>query len=334
MRNWWVRFGCFLTGYNYAIVRNSSEITAKAVKRYTAAMLIVCILWSFIGFVFTQRYLHGGLNGSFIGALVLVIIIIQIERQIILSINPTKWLYFFRGVIAMMMAIIGAIIIDQIVFKEDIELEKITSIEERVKKALPPKTEELRNQINSLDTAIAKKEQERVELIRDVEKNPTSKVYNTQPVTTVEKRTVIDTITGKPVTTERSRPSSVTTVSNVQNPKIAMIQPLEKTIEDLRNQRSQKEALLLNIRPKLEQEISSKVGFLDELEVMYRLVTSKNVALIVWLIWFFFLLGLEMLVLISKANEKENDYERTVKHHMALQMRKLDVMAKAFEGKN
>lgn len=332
MKNWWIRFGCFLTGYNYNIVRNSSEVAAKAVKRYTSAMVIVCILWAFIGYVFTDRYLHGGKVGSIAGAILLIIIIVQIERQIILSIDPSKWLYVARGVIAVMMAIIGTIIIDQIIFKEDIELEKITSIEERVKKALPPKTEELKSQIAALDSAIEKKEKERLQLISDVEKNPTSKVFSTQAVIKSEKRTSIDTLTGKPVITEKSSPQSVTTISNVPNPQIALIQPLEKTIADLRIQKSSKDSALLNVRPALEQQISSKVGFLDELEIMFNLLKRSNVALIVWLIWFFFLFGLEMLVLISKINEKENDYEKTVKHHMNLQLRKLDAFAKAAEG--
>ena len=120
-------------------------------------MLIVCILWAFVGYTLTQRYLEGSQWGSLAGAVVAVIIIIQIERQIILSINPSKWLYFSRGLIAFMMAIIGAVIIDQILFKQDIELEKITYIEKRVKQALPGKTEEIRNQVASLDTAINKK---------------------------------------------------------------------------------------------------------------------------------------------------------------------------------
>jgi hypothetical protein len=332
MKNWWMRFGCFLTGYNYTIVRNSSEVAAKAVKRYTSAMLIVCILWAFIGYVFTDRYLHGGKAGSIAGALILVIIIIQIERQIILSIDPSKWLYIARGVIAVMMALIGTIIIDQIIFKEDIELEKITSIEERVKKALPPKTQELKFQIAQLDTAIEKKEKERLLLISDVEKNPTSKVFSTQAVLKKETTTIIDTLTGKPIITEKVAPQAVTTVSNVANPQIALIEPLEKTIADLRIQKSSKDSALLNVRPALEKEISSKVGFLDELEIMFSLLKRSNVALVVWLIWFFFLFGLEMLVLISKINEKEDDYARTVKHHMALQLKKLDAFARAAEG--
>lgn len=328
MGNSWIRFGCFLTGYNYGIVRNSSEVAAKAVKRYTSAMLIVCIIWSFIGYTFTKRYLHGGTWGSIAGAVVLVIIIIQIERQIILSINPTKWLYASRGIIAAMMAIIGAIIIDQIIFKEDIELEKITYIEERVKKALPPKTEELRAQIAALDTLLTAKETERLQLIADVEKNPTITSVSSQTTPTVVRQTVTDS-TGRSTSTDRVK--NVVSISRTQlaNPKQAMISPLENTIADLRGQREGKEKRLLNIRPQLEADISSKVGFLDELEVMYKLITRSNVALTVWLIWFFFLFGLEMLVLLSKANEKENDYERTVKHHMELQIRKLDAFAKA-----
>ncbi len=333
MANWWIRFGCFLTGYNYGIVRNSSEIAAKAVKRYTSAMMIVCILWSFIGYTFTKRYVHGGTWGSLVGAIVFVLIIIQIERQIILSINPTKWLYLARGIIASLMAIIGAIIIDQIIFKEDIDLEKITFIEARVKKALGPKTEELRYQIASLDTAIAKKNIEKTSVVEEVSKNPTILVYSTHQMMKEQEVKSIDPTTGLQVTKKTSAPTPVTSSDNVANPKIALIQPLQDNINLLSAQKADKENALLNIRPSLEKEISSKVGFLDELEVMYSLITRSGVALSVWLIWFFFLLGLEMLVLVSKMNEKENDYERTIKHHMALQLKKLDLFAKMAEAR-
>ena len=331
MRNWWIRFGCFMIGYNYNIIKNSSEISAKAVKRYTSAILIVCVLWSFIGYTFTHRYLLGSTLGSIAGAAVFVFLIVQIERQIILAINPTAWLYVFRGLIAMMMAILGAIIIDQIIFKEDIELEKITSIEDRVKKALPPKTAELRSQIAALDTAITNKEIERQNLINDIAKNPTSTVYSTQASNSSVQTSARDS-NGKVTTTVKTQPKLITTSSNVANPKIGMVAPLEVVIASLRSQKVEKENALLNIRPKLEKEISSKVGFLDELEVMYTLITRSNVALGIWLIWFCFLMGLEMLVLISKINEKENDYERTVKHHMELQMRQLEVFNRRANG--
>lgn len=327
MGNLWVKFGCFLTGYNYTIIRNCSEAAAKSVKRYTAALTIVCLLWAFIGYSFTNRYLHGGLYGSIIGAIIFVVIIIQIERQIILSMTPSKWLYFSRGVIAAMMAILGAIIIDQIIFKEDLELEKITSIEDRVKIALPPKTLELRTQLASLDSTINTKENERMALIDEVGKNPTIKSVNSQVNPTVVTRKVTDS-SGRSVSTDQIKNTTTVSVVNLPNPKQSMIEPLEKNISNLRDQKTIKENELLNIRPALEEEIKSKVGFLDELEVMFKLITRSKVALGVYLLWFFFLFGLEMLVLIGKVNEKENDYEKTVRHHMDLQIRKLEALAK------
>jgi len=328
MKRWWIQFGCFLIGYNYFIVAHSSEVSVKAVRRYTSALMIVCILWAFIGYFFTERYIHGGTWGSLAGALVFVTIIIQIERQIILSHNPSKWLYFFRGIIAMMMAILGAIIIDQIIFKEDIELEKITFINDRVNKALPPKTEELRSQIKGLDTAIAQKESERIDMIAEITKHPQTINYTSTSSITMEKDSIKDSTGIEHVTLVPVKTNS-TTSSTVPNPKGALIAPIDETVKNLRAQKAEKESSLLNIRPQLEKEISSKIGFLDELKVMYSLIAGSGVALLVWCIWFFFLLGLEMLVLISKMNEKENDYEKTITHHMDLQKKRLDVMYSA-----
>ncbi len=323
-----------MTGYNYGIVRNSSEVSAKAVKKYTSAIVIICMLWSFIGYTFTSRYLHGDILGSLFGAIVFVTIIVQIERQIILSINPTRWLYIFRGIIALMMAIIGAIIIDQIIFKDDIELEKRKFIRERVDSELESKTKEINKLINDLETTIKKKEEEKKELINEVTKSPTITTYATESRMRNIKITKTDEITGKPIVDEKTIPVPVTTSQNVPNPKISQIEPINESIKTFIKQKETKQNTLLNIRPQLEKEISSKVGFLDELKVMHSLISDSGVALVVWLIWFFFLLGLEMLVLISKSNEKENDYERTIKHQMELQNRKLELFAKMAEGKN
>ncbi|HLN72683.1 MAG TPA: DUF4407 domain-containing protein [Prolixibacteraceae bacterium] len=96
MKDLWVRLGCFMTGYNYSIVRNSSEATSKAVKKYLSALLIVCTLWGFVGYAFTRRYLHGNEYVSLVGALIMMLMVIQIERQIILSIGRNRMAYAFR----------------------------------------------------------------------------------------------------------------------------------------------------------------------------------------------------------------------------------------------
>ena len=326
MKNSWLKFGCFLTGYNYDILKGLSEIAAKSVKRYTSALLIVCILWTFIGYTFTSRYLHGSLIGCCAGAVIMVIIVIQIERQIILSVNPGPLLYFARGTIAVMMAIIGSVIIDQIILKEDIELEKISFIQARVNTVLPLKTQDLRSQIDALDIAIQKKDSERIKLIEEVGKTPMIRSTTTSIAPT--KVTTTTTDSGRVVSSEKLVNAASVIITSIPNPKQSLIVPLEQSIVQLRGEKSAKEDSLLNIRPRVEADIKSRVGFLDELNVMAKLIAGSRVAMFVWLIWFFLLFGLEMLVLISKSIEKKNDYEETILHQMNLQMKKLAVLAR------
>jgi hypothetical protein len=331
MRNWWIRFGCFLTGYNYNIIRNSSEVAAKAVKRYTAAMLIVCILWAFIGYTFSQRYLEASLIGSIAGGALAVIIIVQIERQIILSMNPNRGLFIFRGFLALMMSLIGAVIIDQIILKQDIELEKIQYISKKVDDLLPSKTNELKNQIGALDSTIKNKETERQTLIEDVSNKPLIKNVSSQtqqvPIVTTKPDS-----SGVMITSTVLKPSTTILISNSANPKQALIAPLDTVIAEMRNQKAEKDNALLNVRPQLEKEIKNKTGFLDELKVMYSLISNSAVALGFWLLWVFFLLFIEMLVLFSKIGDKADDYTKTVLNQMSLHMRKLDVLEKIANG--
>ncbi len=85
MREHWIKVGCFLTGYNYTILKNCSEVSKKTVKRYTAAMIIMCLLWGMIGYSFANRYLHAPFEASVACSVLFIIVVIQIERQIIMQ---------------------------------------------------------------------------------------------------------------------------------------------------------------------------------------------------------------------------------------------------------
>jgi hypothetical protein len=333
MKDWWIKFGCFLTGYNYSIIRNSSEIAAKTVKRYTSALIIICIIWAFIGYTFTDRYLRAGTVGSIIGAIVMVTIIIQVERQIILATHKNWWLFLFRGLIALTMAIIGSIIIDQIIFKEDIEQQKLIFLDEKVNAVLPGKAQEIKRQITEIDSTILYKENEYKSITDDLAKNPVKKVqtksYSNIPLAVQE----LDSNGNN--NSKVVYKSGVTTNEVVlQNPRQSLLEPLTQQIEYLRNQKSAKDSVLLTLRPAVENEIRSKVGFLDELEIMWRLITNSKVALIVYSIWFALLLFLELFIVFSKIGEKDNDYDETIHHQMALQKKKLQLLAEASLSKN
>ncbi|MEJ6980554.1 DUF4407 domain-containing protein [Pedobacter sp. P351] len=330
--NWWLRIGCFLTGYNFEIVSRCSEITAKTVKRYTSAMLIVCLLWGFIGFNFTSRYLGVGFIGSIAGAFIFTLIIIQVERQIILAVHKSTALLIFRGAMACMMALIGSLVIDQIIFKQDIEQEKIKLLGEKVNNLLPARTSMLKGQIAEIQTAINIKETERVALMNDISANPfITAIEKTSGVTPVN-NTVQDSL--RTTTSTRLIKTTSTTLKSISNPKVDLIQPLNLQINSLSIAKNAKDSLLLTLRASLESEIKSKVGFLDELNVMKRLISDSGIAFAVWLLWILFLLGLELFILVSKIGEKENDYDITIKHQMDLQLKRLQLLAKTSTGEN
>jgi hypothetical protein len=126
---------------------------------------------------------------------------------------------------------------------------------------------------------------------------------------------------------EKVKPTKSTAVTEIPNPAATQLPAFDTAISQLRAQRAEKESGLLNVRPQLQAEIESKVGFLDELKVMFHLITGSTVALIVWLLWFCFLVGLEMLMLVSKWKGGTTDYEETVQHQMDHQLRKLKLLS-------
>ncbi len=311
MKDLWIKFGCFLTGYNYQIVRQSSEMSAKVVKKYTSALLIICILWGFIGFAFGQRYGKLDYPGSILSAFIAIVIVIQIERQIILTVGKNWAAASFRVIIGLVMAIIGSVIIDQMIFKDDVEKRQLTLNQGLIDELLPKSTKELTGQISETNEVITAKEVELSVLINEINKRPT--IVLTKSSDSYGKDSVGRTInTGKTLSKE-----------NIPNPKHDLVQPLRNQIGAMITRRSELQNRLVNVRSEVQANVESKVGFLDELDVLFKLLLASNIALGIWILWFIFLFALELFVLVSKFSDKKDDYLQTVEHQMAVKVEML-----------
>ncbi len=322
MKNLWLRTGCYLTGHNYEIIRNSSEASAKTVKKFLSAILIVGILWAFIGYSFAERYLHSEPLVSALVAFVMVLIVIQIERQIIMSVGRNRLVILFRVLIGTVMAVIGSVIIDQIIFKDDIEKKKITNLQEDVNKILPAKTRELDYQIMQIDSAILAKETERSMVIDELARKPfiKSATAETRHLTTnyTDSRGIVkDTIVRR----------TDYTLTDVPNPKGDLLPGIINQMDQLRAQKTEKENSKINIRAEIEADLKSKTGFLDELQVLFSILLSSPIALFVWIMFFLFFMSLEILVLVNKFGEGHNDYDKVITHQMETRINMLDKIA-------
>src|SRR5690606_23120214 len=91
MKDWWLKFGCFLTGFNYSLVKNSSEQSSKNVKKYTSAMELIVLLWLFIGYSLAIRYLDLAPWAGIVGGVFLGFVILQTARFILLSTKIGPW---------------------------------------------------------------------------------------------------------------------------------------------------------------------------------------------------------------------------------------------------
>jgi len=319
-RNTWLRIASLLIGYNYQIVANCSELTAKRVKRYASALLIIMVIWALVGFAFSQRYLKFDIFGAIGASILMMVIVVQIERIIILSVKASKGPMVSRALIGLFMAFLGAVILDQIIFREDVDQKKLELMDAKVRHILPGRAEELRRQLRDLDSAINVKEGERRDLLADISKNPTITVFSRTKVTTGNNGLGADDSTRVETVTRNS--------TQVQNPKITLLQPIDDQIAGLRSQKMTKDSSLLALRPAIEAELKGKNGFLDELEVLGKILGESNIALGAWIIWFGLLVFLELLILMGKIDEDETDYDVMLRQQMELHKKRLALLSR------
>lgn len=324
MRDLWIKAGCFLTGYNYAILKNCSEVAKKAVKKYTAAMIIMCLLWGLIGYSFSSRYLYSNLATSLGAALLFILVIIQIERQIIMQTTKNNTLQGFRAVIAIMMALIGSLIIDQIIFKDDIELEKEQFINKKVEEIYPDRAKIRQKQIDDLKTQLLSKDSQRIALVKDIQNQPIITITSVSNQV-VGSRTTVDSATGRQNTINTIRP--LVSTSQVANPNSSLLAPLDSQINSLQRLNLAQTDSLANLRTSIQKKLEEKTGFLDELNIMISLLSKSIPALFVYIIWFILLLGLECFILMNKRHERPTDYEVMINHQMEMHVKKLNILS-------
>lgn len=301
--NWWLKLGCGLTGWNSTLLAQCSEASKSQLSKYTSALLILMIVWSITGFCFAQRYIGLPVWGCAIVSLIFVTIVVMIERQIILAINPSKMMVGFRSLIAIAMAIIGSAIFDQTMFGKDIDKQMADNIEVQTASLTQKRVGIIDNKLQDIHNEIAILNSENTKMQADVNTHPWIKqtsVTNSQQTLQVDGR--IKTVNNPSVTT-----------SQVANPKIETIKDNNAKIQSLSEQEKELTNKKLSVEEETRKECQSNVGFLEELEAMVTIIGTHKVAGAFYFIFFGLLMFLELFVVASRMGDQECDYEMAVK---------------------
>lgn len=302
--NWWIKFGCKLTGWNSEILSQCSEASRSQLSKYTSALLILILIWGVTGFCFAQRYIGLPIWACGFVSLFFITIVIMIERQIILTRDKKPSMVIFRGVIALIMAIIGSTIFDQTMFGKDIDKQMTNTIEAQVVDLTKQRVRIIDEKLVSLKAEIDSIDKINAGLQADINAHPTIKIKTvTDNISTV----VLPNGQTKTV----NKPSVTTT--EIPNPKIETLKSNKETAIMLREQEQNWTQKKQNVEEDVRKECKENVGFLEELEAMWTIITTRNLAGAFYLVFFFLLMSLEMFVVASKMGDNDCDYDAAIK---------------------
>ena len=301
--NWWIKLGCKLTGWSSSVLSQCSEASKTQLSKYTSALLILMIVWSITGFCFAQRYIGLPIWGCILVSLVFVTIVVMIERQILLALHPTKKLATFRLVIAIIMAIVGSSIFDQTMFGKDIDKQMADTIELQTVDLTQKRVSNIDSKLMAFQIEKDSLNKVNSELQADVNAHPW---IIQKSVTNSQDRLVVN---GKIKVVNNP---SVTT-NQVANPKQMVIAANNEKIKQIVLQENDLNKKRLTVEEDTRKECQANVGFLEELEAMVSIVTTRTVAGVFYVIFFLLLMSLELFVVTSKMGDEECDYELAIK---------------------
>lgn len=302
--NWWLKFGCKLTGWSSEVLAQCSEASRCQLSKYTSALIILILIWSVTGFCFAQRYIGFPIWGCCMVSVFFITIVIMIERQIILTTEKSFSMLAFRAVIALVMAIVGATIFDQTMFGKDIDKQMANTIEIQASELTAQRVHTIDDKLAILRAEYDSITRVNCMLQKDVNKNPF--IIQTS-VTNSTNNLAMSDGTIKTV----NNPSI--TKNQIANPKISQIEANNKKLEMISGQEQKWSDKKQTMEDDVRKECKENVGFLEELEAMWSIITNRPLAGAFYLVFFFLLMSLELFVVVSKSVDKECDYEAAIK---------------------
>lgn len=300
--NWWIKLGCKLTGWNPTLLAQCSEASRSQLSKYTSALMILMTIWSVTGFCFAQRYMELPVWGCIMVSIIFVIVVIMIERQILLTTKKSLKLMAFRAIIAFVMAIVGSTIFDQTMFGKDIDKQLTNNIEMQVADLMEKRVSIINSKLATLTAEIDSLNRINSQLQADINANP----WIVQKSATMsQQKIVVDGVV-------RTVNNPSVTTNQVVNPKQDIVKANNEKMKALVEQEMEWTKKKQTVEETARAECQDNVGFPEELEAMWAIITTRPLAGIFYGIFFLLLMSLELFVVVSKVIDAECDYDTAV----------------------
>jgi hypothetical protein len=116
-----LKIACFLTGDNYQLVSKDTPASKKKIVAMGLVMILPVLIWFWSAYMLSYKVLQASFSTAVLAAVVCATIVFIIEKSVIMA-NGNRWLGFFRILIGLFVAALGSIAVDEVVFKDDINI--------------------------------------------------------------------------------------------------------------------------------------------------------------------------------------------------------------------
>ncbi len=318
------RIGCELIGWNHEILSQCGEASFRQFRKLLSAISIMILIWGTIGYRFAQDYV--GIKSFFGCACVsfaFMVIIVNIERVIILTVGKNTPMAIIRALLAFLMAVLGSCIFDQMIFKNDIKEALDLRREDAIQQTVAKRIKIIDADINRLEKNMDSLSIEIGNLSDEIAKRPVIQVAN---VSTNRTNTGQVDADGKPVI-------ATTTSVNQQsfaNPKVETLKADQELYKDYSDKISGLRADKQNIQEKVIEEYRKKpTGFIEELNATIDVISQSKWSMAFYSVLFGVLFLLECFVVSIKAMDNPCDYDTLVEKQLNI---KKKVLQKTEEG--
>lgn len=315
--------GCFLIGWDKNILSECGEASFRQYRKLLSAICIMMVLWGTIGYCFADRYINiESCALKLCVAIAFMFIVLCVERVIILTVGKARLMSVMRVLLALCMALLGSCIIDQIIFRNDIQQAIQEHREDVIGATITKRLAIYDGDIQRITQEMDSLSKATIALNEELQKRPVIKGTN---VSTQEQVVGMDE-NGKP---QKVRTQTVNTVT-LANP---LAEQLKANNDQIQIYSAQLEQLRLDkkeVAEKVRVEMNQRApGFIEELEATLKVVSQSKISLAFYIVLFCFLTFLELFVLTIKMGENKCDYELIVENQLSLKKNLMDQTAKS-----
>lgn len=311
MKDAWTKFLCWFIGWDYKLLSECSAASTRTLRRYADAVLLIMAIWFYIGFSMANRYFKiDNLCFNILVAFVFSLVVWIIERQIILIPGKHWGIMIIRTLLAVIMAGLGATIIDQAFFGADIDAQKNYIIEHETDSLYRERSQiiedRLARNINVLDSL----EKKSYTLNNELSTNQSISLRSSTFIST----------------DSMGRPNYANNHQTVLNPKYNELERVNRLIE---NTKATIDSIYIeqqSLRDSTKVDVEKSIGLLRELELTFseKIVFKSGITKTFYFGLLAFFVLLELLVVTFKFVTKECDYEILVERQEARKIKQIE----------